>query len=239
MIKDRPDTQVIVALDVPDIKEAASFVLSLKHSASWFKVGLELFTAAGPRVVEMLTTDGYCVMLDLKMHDIPETVSRAVKRGCDLGARMLTVHAGGGAKMLEAAQKAAEEYNAKILAVTVLTSLDQSDMQQLGIGGTSTVEYAKRLADLAYLAGVRGIVCSAHEVKVLKALHSDMTFVVPGIRPAGGEVQDQKRVATPASAREEGADYIVVGRPIRDAADRPGMVHSMMSEMGTSITAEE
>lgn len=236
--EDRPATQLIVALDVEGEKQATEFVQSLQGSASWFKVGLELFTAAGPSLVNKLVNDGYAIMLDLKMHDIPETVARAVKRGCDLGARMLTIHASGGTKMMEAAQKAAEPYGATLLAVTVLTSLERDDLRQLGLQLTPR-EWAVRLANFASLSNIGGIVCSAHEVGGLKDVFPSMRYVVPGIRPEGADTNDQKRVATPAVARAQGADFIVVGRPIRDAADRPAMVHKILKEMGTPITANE
>jgi len=222
-------TELIVALDVPSFGPAMDFVASLDGTVTWFKVGLELFISDGIAVMQALKQRERKIMLDLKLHDIPETVARATAQAVDLGADMLTIHTAGGAKMMEAAVKAAAD-KLKLLGVTVLTSLDHEDMQQLGIG-MSTTAYAQRLANVASLSGVPGLVCSVHEAAAILEAHPGVMLVTPGIRPAGGEVADQKRVATPAMASAAGARFIVVGRPIRDAKNRVAAVRSILSEL--------
>lgn len=222
-------TELIVALDVPSYEDAMDFVDSLDGTVTWFKVGLELFISDGAAVMHALKGRERKIMLDLKLHDIPETVARATAQAVDLGADMLTIHASGASKMMEAAVKAAGG-RLRILGVTVLTSLDHEDMLQLGIG-LSTTAWAQRLADLAHVAGVPGLVCSPHEAAAIRQAHLGITLVTPGIRPAGGEVGDQKRVATPAMARAAGADFIVVGRPIRDAKNRVAAVKGILAEL--------
>jgi orotidine-5'-phosphate decarboxylase len=180
-------------------------------------VGLELFVAAGARAVHTVKTRGGKVFLDLKLHDIPETVARAVAAAIELGVEFLTVHTAGGHEMLRRAHEAAEG-RTKILGVTVLTSLSDEDLNADGIeaGVLATV---RRRAALAMRAGISGLVCSPHEVGDIRAQDPDrkISLVVPGVRPAGADLGDQKRVATPAQAIRNGADYLVVGRPLRDA----------------------
>ena len=224
-------TELIVALDVPSYEDALDFVDSLDGTVTWFKVGLELFISDGAAVMQALKQRERKIMLDLKLHDIPETVARATAQAVDLGADMLTLHASGGAKMMEAAVKVAAD-KLKLLGVTVLTSLDHEDMQQLGIG-MSTAAYAQRLANVASLSGVPGLVCSVHEAASILEARPNTFLVTPGIRPTGGETGDQKRVATPAMASAAGARFIVVGRPIRDAKNRVATVRGILSELNS------
>jgi orotidine-5'-phosphate decarboxylase len=184
-------------------------------------VGLELFVGAGPASLAIGRDVGRPVFLDLKLHDIPETVERAVESAAALGVRYLTVHASGGKSMLERAARVAAKAQRPLtlLAVTMLTSLDASDLWAIGVAGTAS-EHVVRLAKLAWDAGIKGFVASPDEARALRdALGREPLIVTPGIRPAGADTGDQKRVATPASAIGDGADLLVVGRPIRDAQD--------------------
>jgi orotidine-5'-phosphate decarboxylase len=213
---------VVFALDYPSLDEARRGALAVRDAVGMIKVGLELFVECGPAAAALGRDAGRPVFLDLKLHDIPETVERAVARACGLGVRLLTVHAGGGRAMLSrAAERAKKEGTGlEIVAVTVLTSLDAGDLASLGVGA-SVAEHARRLARIAFDAGVRYFVCSPHEVAPMRAeLGADAKLVTPGIRPfSAGGGDDQKRVATAERAILDGADWLVVGRPIRDAAD--------------------
>jgi len=218
-----PRERLIVALDVPSAAAAQQIVAALGDSARTYKVGVQLYTAEGPQVVRHLIASGREVFLDLKYHDIPNTVSSAVEEAAKLGVRMLTVHASGGGKMLRAAVDAARNTNATtmVLAVTVLTSFDQRDLEHAGVRG-SVVDQVSRLAALAIASGCHGVVASALETATVRAeLGDDFLIVTPGVRPAGSRHDDQARVVTPAEAIASGANYIVVGRPITEAAD-PG-----------------
>jgi len=196
---------------------------------SWVKVGLELFCAEGPAIVRDYAKRGLSVMLDLKLHDIPETVARATARVASLGAGLLTVHAGGGRAMLEAAVKHAGEM--RVLAVTVLTSLDDGDLADIGAQGP-VGELVKRRAELAHKAGCHGIVASPHEVAAVRALvPREFLIVTPGVRPAGSAAGDQKRVMTPQQARAAGSDLVVVGRPLRDAPDPAEAARAVVTEL--------
>jgi len=209
------------ALDYPTLAEARRGAELVRDSVGVLKVGLELFVREGPAAVRLGEELGCEVFLDLKLHDIPETVERAVRSAGELGVRYLTVHALGGAKMLEYARRAAEGSGIVLLAVTVLTSLDQQDLAELGFS-ESTQSVALRLAkNAAERAKLRGFVCSVDDLPALRpALGPDAVLVTPGIRPAGGNHKDdQKRIATPEAAIRAGASLLVVGRPIRDAAD--------------------
>jgi len=214
----RPCDRLAVALDVPDLDDALRLAERVAPFAGVLKVGLELFVRSGPAAVERIrrATDRD-VFLDLKLHDIPETVERAVASARSSGATLLTVHASGGRAMLEAATRAAGG-DLRILAVTLLTSLDGADLADIGVAGGLDAQ-AERLFDLAWQSGVRGFVTSANEVGRMRARQAGAFLVTPGIRPAGGETGDQKRVATPEAAIAAGSDLLVVGRPIRDAAD--------------------
>ena len=213
--------RLIVALDVPGAQEALALAARLDPALCRLKVGKELFTRAGPDLIERLTGQGFDVFLDLKFHDIPNTVAAACRAAAELGVWMLNVHAQGGRRMLEAAREAvaASARPPLLIAVTVLTSLEQDDLKELGLTLPSE-HLALRLARLSQAAGLDGVVCSAREAAALKrALGQDFILVTPGIRPAGAAAGDQRRVMTPRDAVAAGADYLVVGRPVSRAAD--------------------
>jgi orotidine-5'-phosphate decarboxylase len=227
--------RLIVALDVPDASSALELVRRLEGTCTWFKVGLELFVAAGPAVLEPILSAGHSVFLDLKFHDIPNTVAGAVRSAASLGARMMTVHASGGPAMLAAARKALEGVTnpPQLLAVTMLTSMDAGQMTAVGFERSPSDE-VKLLAQMAFNAGLRGFVCSPQEVTAVRALAGpDATLVVPGIRPAGSDAGDQKRIATPADTLRMGASFLVVGRPITQAADPAAAASAILNEMAT------
>jgi orotidine-5'-phosphate decarboxylase len=207
--------RVIVALDVPDRAALKDLLDRLEGQPRFYKVGLELFVAEGGAAVELVKARGGRVFLDLKLHDIPETVARGVSAALRLGVDLLTVHIAGGKEMLRRAVEAASD-RVRLLGVTVLTSLSAPDLEADGVSGTLP-ELAGRRARLAREAGVSGLVCSAHEIGLLREAAPELLLVVPGIRPVGARADDQQRVATPAAAVRAGADYLVVGRPIRDA----------------------
>jgi orotidine-5'-phosphate decarboxylase len=210
--------RIIVALDVPDRGALADLLDRLEGQPRFYKVGLELFVAEGGRAVELVKARGGRVFLDLKLHDIPETVARAVKTAGTLGVDLLTVHISGGREMLQRAVAAASG-GLQLLGVTVLTSLTAQDLDADGTADTPAQLVARR-ARLAAEAGLSGLVCSSQEIALARAAAPQALLVVPGIRPAGAGVglDDQKRIATPAAAIAAGADCLVVGRPIRDAA---------------------
>ena len=227
--------RLIVALDTPDLAAAEALVDRLAGVVAHFKVGSVLFTAAGPAAVEMVRKRGARVFLDLKYHDIPATVAGAVEAAVRLGVALLTVHASGGAAMLRAAAKAAQAAGAarpRILAVTVLTSLDRAALHgELGVP-VAIEGHAAHLALLARDAGCDGVVASAREAARLRALLGPATLIVtPGIRPAGGRADDQARTAAPAAAIRAGADYLVVGRPITEAADPAAAAAAILAEI--------
>lgn len=226
--------RVIVALDVPDMAGLTSFLDRLEGQPRFCKVGLELFVAEGRRAVEAVQKRGSKVFLDLKLHDISETVARAVASAKSLGAELLTVHTAGGFEMM---RRAAEVAMGKpgILGVTVLTSLSEEDLRNDGVAG-SMREAVVRRAKLAERASAAGIVCSPHEVADVRVACERLTLVVPGVRPAGAALGDQKRVATPASAIAAGADYLVVGRPIRDAENPAAAFHAIVGQVVTALT---
>src|SRR5271165_6241791 len=217
----QPRDRLIVALDVPGATQARRIVQTLGGTATTYKIGKQLFTAEGPQVVRDLVSSGRKVFLDLKFHDIPNTVAAAVKAAAELGVSMLTVHASGGSKMLKAAAEAASQTAARplVLAVTVLTSLSDSDLHELGISG-NVLSQVLRLGALARSAGCGGLVASAQEARELRReLGDGFAIVTPGIRPAGSTSGDQARVVTPRDAIAAGATHLVVGRPILAAAD--------------------
>lgn len=225
--------RLIVALDVPDAASAAALVARMDGTCRWFKVGMELFTAAGPAVLEPLLKRGYSVFLDLKFHDIPNTVAGAVRSAAALGVSMVNVHAGGGPAMLAAARAALEgrPNPPELLAVTMLTSMDQAQTSAVGYG-RSPAEQVELLARMTLEAGIRGFVCSAQEVATLRALTGpEGVLVTPGIRPAGAAIGDQSRIATPAEALRQGASHLVVGRPITQAADPAEAAQAVLREM--------
>ncbi|MBM4375159.1 MAG: orotidine-5'-phosphate decarboxylase [Deltaproteobacteria bacterium] len=232
--------RLIFALDVADLEEARGLASSLAGAVGMLKVGLELYCAHGPEVASLARSNGLELFLDLKLHDIPETVARAVERVAGLGARYLTVHASGGRAMLREAERRAQAARSsgallELVAVTVLTSLDGDDLASLGVDRVPA-EHAVALAELAWGEGVRAFVCSAAEVALLRSkLGPEATLLTPGIRPAGATVGDQKRVSTPESAIRAGADRLVVGRPIRDALDRAAAARAIVASIEDAL----
>lgn len=223
-------------LDFPNAELALQGAAKVGDAVDVLKIGLELFVEAGPAVVRDVARLGKPIFLDLKLHDIPETVHRAVKRACDLGVRYLTLHAGGGPRMLGAGVEAVAQTGAPLtlLGVTVLTSLDANELTALGIP-RSPAEHALHLAGLGAAAGLRGFVCSPHEVKALRQkLGHDAVLVTPGVRPAGADAGDQMRVATPAATVLAGSSMLVVGRPIRDAKNPAEAAAAIRQEMLTA-----
>jgi orotidine-5'-phosphate decarboxylase len=229
-----PRQRLIVALDVSSAAAAQKIVAAVGDSAFCYKVGMQLFAAEGPQVVRDLVGSGLKVFLDLKYHDIPNTVASAVREAAQLGVSMLTVHASGGGKMLTAATEAAASFDRslKVLAVTVLTSLDDRDLDEIGIHD-QLQDHVLRLAELALTHGCGGIVASAREALALRSsLGSDFVIVTPGVRSLGADVADQARVVTPAAAIAAGASHIVVGRPITGAADPGSEARAILAQIG-------
>lgn len=213
--------RLLVAMDFNNKEDCLNLAKQLNPEDCRLKIGKELFTAAGPAVVDAVQSLGFEVFLDLKFHDIPNTVAGAVKSAANLGVWMVNVHASGGRRMMEAAAEALVLFSHKplLIAVTVLTSMDQSDLAELGIQEPPEA-VVQRFAALAKAAGMQGVVCSAVEAAQMKTLHdSEFVTVTPGIRPANAEVGDQRRVVTPEQAIANGSDFIVVGRPITQAED--------------------
>jgi len=227
--------QVIIPLDVPTLDDAMGLVDSLGEAADFYKVGLELFTAEGSAAVQALKQRNKRVFLDLKLHDIPSTVARAVARARVLEVDLLTLHATGGRPMMEAAAQAAEN-DLTLLGVTVLTSMTSSDMEHSwGLEVDSIEEEVVRLATLVRDSGVGGVVASVREAApVKKALGSDLVVVTPGIRFAGGDAHDQARVSTPGAAVAAGADYLVIGRSVTQAPDPAEALRRVHEEMAGS-----
>jgi orotidine-5'-phosphate decarboxylase len=236
--KDSARERLIVALDVASASEARILTNQLRGVCQWVKVGLELYIAAGNTIVEELVGQGYSVFLDLKLHDIPNTVAGAVLSASSAGASLLTVHASGGPAMLAAAVEAAANLPRPLhlLAVTVLTSMDRSQLAAVGIE-TDAAEQVLRLARMARDCGIDGFVCSAEEVAALRRELGQQSFLVtPGIRPAGSSAGDQKRIATPTAAIRAGASALVVGRPITQAVDPAKVAESILAEIASAIS---
>ena len=225
-----PRDRLIVALDFPSQPKALALVAALGDSVSFYKIGLELYTAAGPAVVRAVTASGAQVFLDLKLHDIPNTVAKAVTAGGQLGVKLLTLHLSGGRAMLEAAVKARPP-GLSLLGVTVLTSATEETLRETGItDGVS--EQVLRLGQLGKDTGVDGLITSPQEVTDLRQhLGDDLLLVTPGVRPAWASADDQKRFTTPAEAVAAGADYLVIGRPITAAADPREAVEKIVAEL--------
>ena len=247
----KPKDRLIVALDVNTADEALNLADELHGMVGMFKVGSQLFTAAGPRLVEKIVGSGNRVFLDLKFHDIPHQVSGAVASATKLGVSLLTVHASGGSEMLRTAVEAAAEIAERerierpnVVAVTVLTSIDSAVLDQIGVTSDAT-ESVKRLALLAASAGVDGVVASPKEIGAIRSTIADQEFLIvtPGIRPNDSKrddqasIDDQKRVAAPGFALAAGANYLVVGRPITGASDRAQAVERIVREMEISVAA--
>ena len=225
---------VIVALDYPDAAQALAMAKQLDPAKVRVKVGKEIFTRSGPAVVESLHKLGFEVFLDLKFHDIPNTVAGAVAAAADMGVWMVNVHASGGQRMMEGAANAIANRAQRphLIAVTVLTSMDDSDLQQVGVVDVPKVQ-VQRLAELAKASGMDGVVCSAQEAVMLKqACGSAFELVTPGIRPEGSDAGDQRRVLTPVQARDAGVDYMVIGRPITQSATPTDVVDAILQSLG-------
>jgi orotidine-5'-phosphate decarboxylase len=228
---------LILALDVPTREEAAPILRQLRGQLRWVKIGLQMFTAYGPNYVREVAGMGFDIFLDLKLHDIPNTVGKAVESLGPLPIRMLTLHTAGGSEMMRAAVAAQQKTNPNLLllGVTVLTSMDQTGLNEIGVAGAPE-QQVERLGRLAAASGMKGLVCSPLEVALLRrSLPADIQLVTPGIRPAseqGGD--DQKRVMTPADAARAGSSYIVVGRPILKAADPAAAARSILAELNSA-----
>ena len=228
--------RLIVALDFPDSRAALALVDRLEGAVRWFKVGLELYIAEGNYLVAELQRRGFSVFLDLKLHDIPNTVASAVRAAARLGVNMLTVHAAGGPEMLAAAAESGDT-GLTLLAVTVLTSMDAAQLEATGVRGSAAAQ-VERLATMAFAYGIRGFVCSPAEVAGLRRrLGSEPLLVIPGIRPEGAAIGDQRRVATPAAAMASGASYLVVGRPITRAVDPGAAARAILAQMQAAIAS--
>jgi len=233
-----PHARICAALDVPDPASAAALARKLAGKVGLFKVGLELFVAHGRAAIDAIAIFGTPIFLDLKLHDISQTVESAARGAGALGAALVTIHASGGAEMIAAAKRgliagarAANLPAPRLLAVTVLTSLGDSDLAAIGMAGPAQ-EAAVRLAKLAVGSGADGLVCSPHEVARIRAeLGAAPLLVVPGVRPSGAALGDQKRVGTPADTVRAGADWLVIGRPLRDASDPGAAADAIASEI--------
>lgn len=232
-VKEAVGPRLIVALDFPSSRQAEELVAQLEPTACRLKVGKELFVRGGPQLLERLQARGFEVFLDLKFHDIPNTVAGACRAAADLGVWMVNVHALGGSAMMQAAREAvtAASKPPLLIAVTVLTSHDAAGLQELGFDDPATL--VARLARLAHQAGLDGVVCSAHEASLLRAQEGqEFCLVTPGIRPAAAIPDDQRRVMTPAAALAAGSDYLVVGRPITAAPDPMAALAALQAEIG-------
>ncbi len=228
------DPKIIVALDYPQAAPALALAERLEPGMCRLKVGKELFTAAGPQLVESLQQRGFEVFLDLKFHDIPNTTAQACKAAASLGVWMVNVHALGGRRMMETAREALANLarRPKLIAVTVLTSMAQADLQGIGIEATPA-QMVTRLAALAQDSGLDGVVCSAQEASLLREQRGrDFLLVTPGIRPADAAADDQSRIMTPRAALLAGSSYLVIGRPITQAADPLAALQAIIKETG-------
>jgi orotidine-5'-phosphate decarboxylase len=233
----RPSERLAFALDLPGWSDVEPFVERLHGTVGVFKVGLQLFTAVGPTSVTRLVDRGCRVFLDLKLHDIPATVAHATEAALKSGARYLTVHVSAGSEALRAAAKVVHGSDLQLLGVTLLTSMDETTLAEIGLRGPSP-DAVVRLAKVAVDAGLSGLVCSPVECELIRAqLGDDLLLVTPGIRPSGSDRGDQKRLATPSHAIASGADILVVGRPIRDAADPKAAALSVLREIEAAATA--
>lgn len=224
--------KIIVALDAPNTSAALTLADSLSGAVTWVKVGLQLFTAEGPSIVQAMKDRGFKVFLDLKFHDIPNTAREAVHSAVSLGAEMTTIHLSGGRKMVREAVAASENSNLLVLGVTVLTSFDEAELHGIGIQRTPAEQVA-HLVGMGTEVGLRGVVCSPHEISILReSFGSDLTIVTPGVRPAGSSTDDQSRVMTPADALKAGASYLVIGRPITGASSPGDAARRIIEEIG-------
>ncbi len=228
------DTQLIIPLDFKDIDHARNLVEELDDLVLWYKVGKQMFTRYGPSIVQYLKSKKKKIFLDLKFHDIPNTVAMAINSSIDLGVDMANMHAVGGAEMMRAAIKVRKDRQSTIIliAVTVLTSMSESDLYEIGYDGIDIADQVTKLAILAKKSGLDGVVASAHELSLLSN-HCGPEFikVIPGIRPQGFSSQDQKRITTPKEASQQGAQFIVVGRPITQSKTPIAVVTSILDEI--------
>lgn len=222
--------RILVALDVPELEEARVLAASLKDDVAGFKVGMELLMGAGPRAIEKIAEHGKPVFADAKLHDIPNTVAGAASRIREAGARWVTVHASGGGEMIEAAANGMGGQG--VLAVTMLTSLGPADLAEIGVA-VDPREYVIALATLGAASGAEGIVCSPAEIAAVRAKEPGLKVFTPGVRPRGAPHDDQKRVATPETARADGADYLVVGRPITRSGDPARAAREIAASIAT------
>ncbi|MHB1098416.1 MAG: orotidine-5'-phosphate decarboxylase [Burkholderiales bacterium] len=225
------NSPLIIALDFPEADQAIRFSNKLDPALCRVKVGKELFTQAGPKLVETLMKNGFEVFLDLKFHDIPNTVAAACKAAANLGVWMVNVHAMGGSAMMKAAREAIDGSSCKLIAVTLLTSMGPEDLKEIGLMG-EPADIVDRLATLAKSCNLDGVVCSAMEAAMLRTkFGKDFCLVTPGIRPAGSSQDDQKRIMTPKEAIASGSDYLVMGRPIREAPDPSRALQAILEEI--------
>lgn len=232
--------KIIVALDYARADQALAFVDRVRPDLCRLKVGKELFVAAGPAFVEALAARGFAVFLDLKFHDIPNTVAQACKAAARLGVWMMNVHASGGPRMMRAAREALESLpdlasRPRLIAVTVLTSMGEDELRAIGVEANAERQ-VYLLAKLAHGCGMDGVVCSAREAPLLRPLGPDFLLVTPGIRPTGSDVGDQTRILTPAQAIQAGSDYLVIGRPITQAADPLAALEAIAREIAQAST---
>ena len=233
--------RILVALDYPTAEQAMAMAQQLDPEVCRVKVGKELFTRCGPAIVESLHGLGFELFLDLKFHDIPNTVAKACAAAAELGVWMVNVHASGGRRMMEAAREAVEKSSSadqrtKLIAVTVLTSMERSDLQEIGLD-IDPLEQVKRLAALTQSSGLDGVVCSAQEAAALRAQAGEgFELITPGIRPANAEKGDQRRVMTPAEAIAAGSTYLVVGRPITGAVDPAAAAAAIQAEVSAALS---
>jgi len=241
MIKKAAKDYIVFPLDLPSIEKAAEYVALLSDWVGMFKVGLELFVQAGPEIIGIIKKSGAAkVFLDLKLHDIPETVFRAMSRIADMGVSFTTVHCGETSRMLDAAVKGSNGH-VGVLAVTVLTSITAGDIQASGFTEKFTTDVSKlviKRAEMAKAAGCNGVVCSGREVQMIKEIFGfEFVAVTPGIRPdwGSGVKDDQRRIMTPGQAVSRGADYLVIGRPIRDAEDPVSAAQAIAEEIETAL----
>lgn len=231
-----PVSPVIVALDFPRAADALALADRLSPAECRLKIGKELFTAEGPSIVRAVQERGFELFLDLKFHDIPNTVAAAVATAADLGVWMVNVHACGGSRMMRAARERLQQggYATKLIAVTVLTSMERSDLAETGLD-IEPLQQVQRLAQLTADSGLHGVVCSAQEAQMLREqLGRDFLLVTPGIRPASSDAGDQRRVMTPEQARDAGVSYMVIGRPVTQAADPAAALRAINQSLGLS-----
>jgi orotidine-5'-phosphate decarboxylase len=222
--------RLIIALDLPNADQALKMARELSGEVTFFKIGLQLYTAAGPDIVRAIHGTGAKVFLDLKLHDIPNTVAKAVEAAAKLDVAMLTIHLSGGRGMIEAAV-ASSPQNLLLLGVTVLTSSDETTLRETGVD-SAVEQQAVRLAELGAAAGIRGLIASPHELQPLRArLRNDIAIITPGVRPAWAAADDQKRFTTPRQAVETGADFLVIGRPVTAHANPREAVQKIIGEL--------